>query len=81
MFVQTPHSASANQKRKGKLKERKLSPEGKCDKIGAWTALFQHMLRAFDFQNGCFRHQKPQGKLRERQLIRRKASVIYCDKI
>ena len=39
------------------------------------------MLRALAFQNGRFRHQKPQGKLRERQLIRRKANVIYCDKI
>ena len=42
---------------------------------------FQYLLRALDFQNGHFRKQKTQGKLRERKLIRRKASLISCDKI
>ena len=42
---------------------------------------FQYLLRALDFQNGRFRKQKSQGKLRKRKLIRRKASLISCDKI
>ena len=39
---------------------------------------FQYLLRALDFQNGRFRKQKSQGKLRKRKLIRRKASLISC---
>ena len=41
-----------NQKPPGKLREKAYSPEGKCDKIGVSTALFQYLLR--DLVLACF---------------------------